>query len=81
MVKTRFETLHKLKLKCRNLYVKKEKNGLLFFKKSLQLSIQPRNPTLQSKQPATCKIFTTQLLKGENQIMSKEIINFKLENI
>ena len=46
-----------------------------------QWGIQPRNPTLQSKQPATCKIFTTQLLKGENQIMSKEIINFKLENI
>ena len=46
-----------------------------------QWGIQPRNPTLQSKQPATCKIFITQLLEGENQIMSKEIINFKLENI
>ena len=46
-----------------------------------QWGIQPRNPTLQSKYLATYKIFTTQLLEGENPIMSKEIINFKLENI
>ena len=46
-----------------------------------QWGIQPKNPTLQSKQPATYKIFTTQLLEGENQIMNKEIINVKLENI
>ena len=35
--------------------------------------IQSRNPTLQSKEPATYKIFTTQLLEDENR---KEIINF-----
>ena len=30
---------------------------------------------------ATYKIFTTQLVEDKNPIMSKEIINFKLENI
>ena len=46
-----------------------------------QWGIQSRNTSLQSKIPATYKFFTTQLLEGENPIMSKEIINFKLENI
>ena len=47
-VKIRFETLNKLKLKCRNLYVKKEKIGLVL-QEVKQWGIQPRNPTLQSK--------------------------------
>ena len=43
------------------------------------------HPTLESHFsihiPATNKIFTTKLQRGENQMMSKEIINFKLEKI
>ena len=60
---------------------KERENWSCVFQEVKQWVIQPRNPTLQSKEPATYKIFTTQLLEGENQIMSKEIINFILENI
>ena len=60
---------------------KERKNWSFVLQKVKQWGIQPRNLTIQSKQPATYKIYTTQLLECENQIMSKEIINFKLENI
>ena len=43
------------------------------------------NPSLESHSSmrilATNKIFTTKLQRGEYQMMSKEIINFKLEKI
>ena len=43
------------------------------------------HPSLESHSsiriPTTNKIFTTKLQRGENQMMSKEIINFKQENI
>ena len=43
------------------------------------------HPSLESHSSirilATYKIFTTKLQRGENQMMSKEIINFKLEKI
>ena len=41
--------------------------------------IQPRNPTLQFKQPATWEIFVTQLKEDEIHMMSQEIINFNQE--
>ena len=79
-VKIRLEKPNQLRPKCINLCVNKEEIALGSSRNQAM-----GNPSLESHSSmrilATNKIFTTKLQRGENQMMSKEIINFKLEKI